>query len=265
MLPTFLGFGVQRAASTWLHNCLSEHPDVFVPEKKEIHFFNAHYENGIGWYERHFDSQTGETAVGEITPSYLHAAPIARVRDCLPDVRLIVILRDPVDRAFSAYRLLNRQFDGMTFEEACNSSRGAYLTNLSLYAERLREVYDLYPRQQVGVFLYDEVSSEPDRVLAEIFRFIGVDCTFRPASLQTRPNRIIFPKLTRFIERAGMGWSLSLVKASPAGDMIREWSRRKEQTKVEDHKFRNELRARFVDDIDALEKLLQRDLSIWRR
>ncbi len=265
MLPNFLGIGVQRAASTWLHNCLSEHPDVFVPEKKELHFFNAHYENGLAWYEKQFDSHAGETAVGEITPSYMHAAPITRIHDCLPDVRLIIILRSPVDRAYSAYRLLNKQFDGMTFHEACNSSHGGYLTTMSLYAERLTEVFDLFTHDRVKVFLYDDVSTEPERVLAEVFQFIGVDSRFQPDSIRTRPNRIIFPKLTRTMQMAGLHWGLSLVKASPVGDMIRKWSRRKNGSPaVGNSDFLNRLYAQFDDDINTLETLLQRDLSFWR-
>ena len=99
MLPNFLGIGVQRAATTWLHNCLDEHPQVFVPKDKELHFFSSQFDRGLAWYESCFAAANGQMAVGEITPTYLHEAPIERIAATLPAARLFLVLREPVARA----------------------------------------------------------------------------------------------------------------------------------------------------------------------
>ena len=265
MLPTFLGIGVQRAATTWLHDCLSEHPDVFVPAEKELSFFNKHFEKGMGWYEQKFDSRKSQSAVGEITPTYMHTTPISRIHEFLPNTRIIVILRDPVDRAYSAYQLLQEKFNGMSFEEVCESPRGDLLINWSLYADRLSDVYEVYPAGQIKVCLYDDISTKPEQVLAEIFQFIGVDPGFRPEALRKRPNRIIAPKFQRVLERYGMGWTIPLVKASPVGNAIRKWSLRDTRSQpVKETNRRDRLRTAFAEDISKLEMLIQRDLSSWR-
>ena len=72
MLPNFLGIGAQRAGTTWLYNCLNEHPDVFVSSAKEIHFFSHEFDRGVTWYEGHFQGRNTESAIGEITPNYLN-------------------------------------------------------------------------------------------------------------------------------------------------------------------------------------------------
>jgi len=266
MLPNFLGIGVQRAATTWLHDCLSEHPDVFVPAEKELRFFNNQFEKGMDWYESKFEFRKSESAVGEITPLYMHTAPISRIHECLPTARIIVILRDPVDRAYSAYRLLNEKFKGMSFEEACKSPRGEFLSRYSLYADRLREVYEMFPEDRVKVLLYEDISAEPNRVLAEVYEFIGVDPRFRAAEPDKRTNRIIAPTIQSVLRKSGMGWTIRLVKASPLGNVIRKWSLRETQNpSVRETAFRDKLRTTFVEDICQLEQLVHRDLAKWRQ
>ena len=99
-LPNFVGIGAQRAATTWAHICLREHPDVFLPDTKEVHFFNRNFDRGIAWYEAHFARHAGEAAVGEVTPNYLNnEEAIPRMAHVLPEARLFVILREPIQRA----------------------------------------------------------------------------------------------------------------------------------------------------------------------
>ena len=117
-LPNFIGLGAQRAATTWAYACLREHPEVFIPEQKEIGFFRWHYDKGLDWYASHFEGHAGEPAIGEITPGYMHSAEaIGRIATDLPSVRVFVVLREPVQRSFSAYQLLHERFCGMDFED----------------------------------------------------------------------------------------------------------------------------------------------------
>jgi len=104
MLPNFIIIGAAKAASTWLSDCMGEHPDVFMAEIKEVRYFSVAYDRGLDWYKTHFADWNGEKAVGEANPGYLgddHAP--ARIKETLGDVPLILSMRHPVDRAYSAY------------------------------------------------------------------------------------------------------------------------------------------------------------------
>src|SRR5688500_16728544 len=146
MLPTFVGIGAQRGGTTWIHRCLAEHPQVFVPEPKELQFFNRHFDRGLTWYEDRFRPRHGEICVGEISPNYMNSAlAIDRMAEIVPNAKLFTILREPVQRAFSAYKLLRDQYKGLTFQEACSDGRS--LVTLGLYAKHMSHVYSRFPRE----------------------------------------------------------------------------------------------------------------------
>src|SRR5687767_9096163 len=101
-MPTFIGLGGQKCASTWLHVVFRDHADAYVSTPKELDFFSSFYDRGFQWYEAHFAAAEGRRAIGEISPSYLpdHDAP-ARAHAYNANLRIIVALRDPVERAYS--------------------------------------------------------------------------------------------------------------------------------------------------------------------
>ena len=120
-LPDFICIGVQRAGTTWLYECLKEHPEVFVPETKELHFFNDNYEKGIEFYSQYFEeADSVNQVIGELTPNYYHdIQALQRISQKLPNVKVILILREPIARAYSHYQLsLTNQCKNMTFDEA---------------------------------------------------------------------------------------------------------------------------------------------------
>ncbi len=103
-LPQFLGIGAQKAGTTTLHDWLTQHPQIFLPAQKELHYFSLHFDAGLPWYAEHFAAAGPAQRCGEITPYYLfHPQAPQRIRALLPQVRLIVLLRDPVERALSQY------------------------------------------------------------------------------------------------------------------------------------------------------------------
>jgi len=103
-LPEFIGLGVQKGGTTTLQRLLEQHPDVFLPAEKELHYFSLHFIQGDNWYRQQFASAHSGQRCGEITPYYLfHPQSPARIKNLLPNARLIVLLRDPVDRALSQY------------------------------------------------------------------------------------------------------------------------------------------------------------------
>lgn len=107
-LPTFLIIGTQKSATRWLRYNLGRHPDVFTPKVSEVSFFDVNYDKGLDWYRSHFADAGDAKAVGESTPGYTMWT--RRPRRCakriaadLPDARLLAILRNPVDRCYSAF------------------------------------------------------------------------------------------------------------------------------------------------------------------
>jgi len=109
LLPNFLHIGPSKSGSTWLHEVLIGHPEVFLSQAKDLYYFNRYYDRGVGWYRAQFrGAQPQHKIIGEVCPDYLAsgAAP-ERIHDCLGgDIRLMVTLRDPISRAFSAYLYL---------------------------------------------------------------------------------------------------------------------------------------------------------------
>ena len=103
-LPQFLGLGVQKGGTTTLHAMLQDHPEVFLPPSKELHFFSLDYSEGELWYRMKFAAAREEQCCGEITPYYLfHPEVPMRLRQLVPKARFLVLLRDPVERCLSGY------------------------------------------------------------------------------------------------------------------------------------------------------------------
>jgi hypothetical protein len=263
ILPDFLGLGAQRAATTWVHECLREHPEVFVPRAKELHFFDAHFEKGIPWYADHFRACPTAKVKGEITATYLdNSVAVGRIAEVLPQAQLFVLLRNPIDRAISAYRFFRQDFRGLTFGEVCRTKR--YLIDLGLYAKHLKTVFNRFPREQVKILLYDDVEHDPEAVLIELFRFLGVSDAFRPSSLRMVYNSASFPSLKNGL-RAKL-WAL----VRPFGSTyFGQWLRRSlsqqkrswlERVSVEDRQY---LARAFRDDVLQLQDMIGRDLSAW--
>lgn len=267
MLPNFIGLGVQRAATTWLHHCLSEHPNVFVPEAKELFYFSTRYEMGQEWYESHFKPTPDQTAVGEITPSYLqHPGAAQRMAELVPDARLFVVLREPVSRAYSAYQLFkDKRYADASFAQACTPESD--LVHHSLYASALSGFYRCFPRENVRVYLYEQVEQDRDNTLRDLYRHLGVDESFKPSVADKRVNAAVFPRTQGALRSAGLGWSINMLRDTPIG----EWIKRRVVPTSAQAVSRDPIpieeaqrvRATFHDDVMKLQDLLDRDLSHW--
>ena len=191
VLPNFLIIGAEKAATTWLARSLAEHPSVFVPPEKELFFFSSRFDRGLEWYADHFKAWSGEARVGEATPVYLsHPDAPRRIRDTLGEVDLIVSLRHPVDRAYSAYwhnlrhgRIApERGFEGCLAADAWEiRSRGEYARHLTRYLAHV-------PRSRLEVLQYDRIRDDATAELRRSLEFLGVDPDFRPSTLGARLN-----------------------------------------------------------------------------
>ena len=261
--PAFLGIGVQRAATTWVYECLRAHPDVFLPEQKELHYFDESYELGASWYASHFPGAECERTLGEITPSYLHIDGVAeRIASDLPDIKLFVILREPISRARSGFDLFKGDFDTDNFTEAC--SLGSPLVQRSLYSQALEKYFSLFERNQILVLLFDDIMSRPQYCVEEICAHIGVKMMEPDKIIGQGTNSVVFPNAQRLLNRFGLASMVKIAKQEPFNSLIRSGaSKVRDRKRLSDDGPSAEVRAQFRSDIVKLESLIDRDLSGW--
>jgi len=232
-----------------------------MPEEKELGFFDSYHDKGLDWYSTHFDDAARDQILGEITPTYLHEARLDVIVKTLPWVKLIVVLRHPVDRAYSAYRLFWENYRGKNFEEAF--ADGPYLRDLSMYAGKMREVFAQFPGENVHCLLYDDIRQRPVQVLAEIFQFLGVDRDFVPDAAETTFNAVIFPRTQNLLEKTGLGFLVEKFRDTTAGTQLKTLVRRLSAGSPKSKDYDPELLAIFREDVLATQELIGRDLSGW--
>jgi hypothetical protein len=263
VLPTFVGLGAQRAGTTWAYNCLAEHPDIFMTRKKELHFFYVNYDRGLAWYTQQFAEAGDCTARGEITPDYMyHEKALRNIARDVPEARAFVILRNPIDRAISAFALHNQRFSGMTFRQACEAD--PELIERGMYYRYLKQVHAYLGSDKVSVFFYDDLAEKPLEFVSDLYRMAGVDASFVPSSLETRYNRVVYPKLQRAIIAARLGWTIEAVKKTPVGNWLRRRnSGSRRESSVVSAEDMDMLRSVYRSDVERLSDYVDRDLRHW--
>lgn len=274
-LPTFLGVGVPRAGTTWLHTCLASHPDVYMPvRRKEIRFFDRHFEQGLGWYEAFFcpdDEAASYRAIGEISPQYLYdeACP-ERITSTLPGAKLVVMLRHPVDRAYSNYGFTVQRakyrasFDEFVEERPSVLERGFY----SRYLKRFLECVE---RDRILAVVFEETFADLGAARAKLASFLGVDVARFPTDAgasQVNPSSVpshgavsgLAVKTGRRLRRVGLEPAVDVARRLGIQRVI---ARGKPLPRI-DPQRRAELSEAYVDEFDELERMLGIDLAVWR-
>lgn len=173
-LPNFLYIGPDKAGSSWLHDVLIEHPDVFMTPAKDLYFFDRYFDKGVDWYAAHFVKATHQKVVGEVCQDYLfHAEAAQRIASVLDAPRFMVTLRDPVDRAFSSYLyMLKMGQQPGTFGQALRSrpellDHGRYGSGLDRFADRFGD-------DSVYVAMFDDLVADPKTFIADLLAWLGV-------------------------------------------------------------------------------------------
>jgi hypothetical protein len=211
-LPDFLVLGAPKSGTTSLAAWLGAHRDVYVPPQKELHFFSRedHWSNGTQWYRQAL-SDGGQRLVGEATPNYLgHEAAAARIAATVPKARLIALLREPVDRAWSHYsydRDLEIGPERRPFEtivaSAGSPDEHRYLAD-GRYVRHLERFAAHVPREQLLVLWFDDLRDEPERVWRDVCAFLDLDPDPVPAavgSVHNRHYRVRAPQIRRAMVR----------------------------------------------------------------
>lgn len=276
--PTFLGIGAQKCASTWMHRILDAHPEVCVSDPKELDFFSFHFDRGFDWYERFFAHDGGAIARGEVSPSYFHCREaVERASAYNPDFKILVSLRDPVERMYSNHlhevRKGHVAGDDLSFERAM--TRNPMYLNQSLYARHLRPWLDAFGRDRVLILLQEEIAQNPRVEAARLCAFLGfaplADCEF----FERRANEnvvyknetigAIYGAFGGAARAAGLGGAIRWAKKTSGVKAL--WSAAKEHLRDRVPPMKEEtvaaLRAELADDMIELAALLGADAFPW--
>lgn len=272
MLPDFLGIGVPRSGTTWLHKVLSAHPDVWLPvRRKEVHYLDRYFERGTAWYESFFKGARPGQRVGEITPHYLMDPRVpGRIRSLGSVRQLILILRNPVDRAVSHYRWRIRQdaYSG-SFEDFLQDYPEAIAWGE--YGRHLHRYTDWLENGRLMILIYERVFDDPESAMESMGSFLCIDPDRFPEELVTQRINVgsipRFPALSRAAIRtaawlrrhdldhvANLGARIGLKSLVTAGDYPPTPPESITLERLHEH---------FAPDIRTLERLTDLQLPEW--
>lgn len=279
MLVNFIGVGAQKCASSWVYDVLADHPQAAVPDIKELDFFSYHYERGMRWYEAQFGAAALRArAVGEISPSYLHEAGVVeRAKAYNPRLRILVSLRDPVERALSQHRHLARlgllPAEELQFEPALQTNP-TYVEQ-GCYHRHLKRWIDAFGSERVHVILMEDIESSPIDVVRALYAFLDIDKGHTPAALHQKSNPSYLVR-SRVADRTVRLVRNTLTQAG----LRRAWQRLGDTGLRHAYRKLNRqpshavlppprpetlvaLRQRFAPEVERLSVLINRDLSAW--
>lgn len=300
-LPSFLIIGAPRCGTTFLVKNLRFHPDIFIPEEgaelgsEDVHFFDNHTEKGstnfskgLSWYRSLFQSCGEHQVPGEKTADYLCSEESAElILDTLgSNTKLIVVIRDPVSRAYSHYLHSRHRLPmGLSFKhivEIAEDPQGVPVLSAGLYWKHLKPYFDRFPASNILILLNDDLESSPENELIRICRFLGVreDIVFGLSDSRINVSSAGF--VSHFSARAGRAlkallpgfheWLMTGLLSRYLGEAIL-WIRGKSDTpdstysespKEVGRDTIDRLRNYYQHDVAHLSTLLERDLAkLW--
>lgn len=306
-LPNFFVIGAAKSGTTSLYHYLREHPQIYMSPVKEPEFFSYMGEKFDArnprlapaifaiteWekYEALFKKVKDEAAVGEASPGYIYSpeAP-ARIKKYLPHAKLIAILRDPVERAYSHFTMrLNKSTERAleplgNFEEALDAEEnrirdgwlaGWHYRRRGFYYEQLKRYYDLFDGAQIRVYLYEDLKNAP-KVLEEIYQFLGVNPGFMPEFRRVHNQG----KYNATIKNAA--WHHFLIRDNALKSAVKRLFNKADRLRLKKYlleknmafekkpslpgltpEIRQKLLKGYRPDILKLQDLIRRDLSHW--
>lgn len=282
----FVGIGSGKSGTSWIAECLRQHPQICMSTPKELNYFctktiwenaSTFHSEGESWLMSRFLDWRLDQLRGEISPNYMiDPQTPKRIYDRFPDIKLIVSYRNPVDRLYSLYFQLSKQYDvPNTFEDFLAAF--PRMIDSGFYYTQTKRFTDFFPLKQFHFILFDDILNQPQVVLSDLFTFLDVDSSFVPDSLHERVNKRKQPR-SRLLRNA-IGNTTDFLNSSAIGVGVKKglrWLRVHELAEwlqarnLQDADFppmnletRSRLIAAYVEENHRLSQLLQRDLAHW--
>ena len=278
MLPDFLVVGAQKAASSWLSEGLGEHPEIFMLPR-EGNFFNIddNFNRGVEWYRAQFDGRRDELRCGEGTPGYMFKPRFAeRIKSVLgPDVQLLGCLRNPVDRAYSAFWMMltgGRIDPNAKFVDFFRDSNVDGIRTRGLYHQQLNRLARTFRRENMHFLVMELDLKDGPATLRRCYEFLGVNPDFVAERAGKRANAnkdfrvghsVVAPAAARVARVAhGLPRVLRVPLRSGYLGLLKLLPKRRAYAPLSPE-TRAALMEPYLDDVRRLEEFLERDLSVW--
>ena len=275
--PNFIIIGAERSGTTWLAQTLKKHPDIYLPEmRKELNFFDLYYQRGLDWYQRFFpnpEQASQYSCIGEATPNYLYIPEVPeRIYQHNPNCQLIAILRNPADRAYSKYGLKVRSHGyAGSFSEYLQERPGTI--SRGFYSQQIKRYLEYFPSENFLFLIFEETMKYPELALQKIGNFLSVD--HHKIEVNANKQKVnssyqvhfarpyaVARSMVKWLVKNDLEWIYNTAKNV---GLRKELFGKKGTLPPLDPKIRQELLLQYQEDIEQLEKILGRDLSIWRQ
>ncbi len=278
-IPLFVGIGAQKCASTWIYDILHDHPEVCLSHNKEIDFFSYHFGRGYQWYEQNWTHCSDRSLRGEVSPSYFCEPLVpSRLKEYAPDARIVVSLRDPVQRAISNHkhevRIQNFRGPDLSFAAGLrNNPNYAYQGRYSLH---LKHWLSYFPIEQLHIILLDDIVDDAERTARALYQFLNIDPTHASSALSQQSNEShsyrrhqiesLRKSSRQLLRRLGIDGLWQLGQRTGLQNLYRRFNRieSREMIPPVSNKLKNQLRTTFLEDIEAVERITGRNLSRWK-
>lgn len=289
-LPSFICIGAQKAGTTSLQDILQQHPDIYLSPIKEIKYFHRdeHYSKGIEWYSQHFKEALPHQIIGDITPDYiLYANTAERIAtDLGRDIKIIAILRNPVDRTFSQFNFhraakvekesdfnkIIKNYPPIDYENNTfiNWFTPSYYIERSLYYHQLKRYFDIFPKENIHIAIFEELfGNQHDVEINKLYAFLGLEKPLTQSIIHSHSTRVPKENMTsKMVERLKNAKNL-IKPIIPQQTYIKIKHTITNLITEKPNKlatnYKNELYERFFkEDVIKLEALIEKDLSLWQ-
>lgn len=280
--PNFLGVGAMKSATTWISECLRYHPEVFVSDIKELHFFSDNLSKGSQWYFNHFKEAKEKKAIGEFSICYMDDLRYPEmIKELLGPIKIIISVRNPIERFISHFKhnrrvelkakyLNENTINKEKFELAV--SEFPNLLTRGLYIKPILKYYEVFGQENVLVVFKDDIDDNPHNVVEDIYAFLDVDRSFKPPVINKSVSIGIVPKF-KFLEDVRVqlyGKSkkyfpkfIVLMRKYRIAELYRKINKQKSDL-VFTREVLDLLKKYYLDEIQQLEVLFKRDLTKWK-
>jgi len=281
----FMGIGAPKCGTTQVADWIDAHPELCLSVPKEVLYFNRkvsyiHGENenfskSLNWYQKHFAHCSLNQKIGEFSASYIYSKEAAeKIHSLYPNVKIIVCLRQPVDRSYSQYLMFrhylkkeNRPFHQAIIEEP-------ELLERSKYAGYIKTYLDLFPRNNFLFLTLDEIVKNPKPTLAKVYGFLEVEVDYTPEDFGINRKKAKSSKSVWISKAMGLftntmtslGLSSVVIKLKSLGlkDAVMRLNSKEVAFEKLEGRYHHDLNLAFHKDIEETEKLTGLDLRKWK-
>ena len=275
-LPNFIIFGAIKSGTGALYQYLGHHPEIFMSSEKEPRFFTnkkiwtdegsdenirKYCEERLNEYLQYFKGVRNEKAIGEASSNYINSASAAlRIKETIPNVKLIASLRNPVDRAYAHFRMMSKSQKNVNFN-AMSSGKAQGWATTSLYYKQLDRYYKVFHSNQIKILIFEKWTHDVPGALKDIYNFLEIDKNYKISpKTEYTAGEVTWPGLRR-------GSLLKRIKPYIPAQILMNVNKIKKKMGSNWPPLPNELRKEmqkwYYDDVLKLQSLINKDLSIW--